>query len=114
MARYPDGVTADTVGFHEFDFLYGNNFLALPWQGTSADMRELALQETQNAPVSPFMGFVADLSDMSNTLASLSATKTEYYNRRPHKSSCPFMSANLRNAVLHTGPTEEPGRQWKW
>ncbi len=81
MARYPDGVTADTVGFHEFDFLYGNNFLALPWQGTSADMRELALQETQNAPVSPFMGFVADLSEMSNTLASLSATKTEYYNR---------------------------------
>ena len=40
--------------------------------------------------------------------------KTEYYNRRPHKSSCPFMSANLQNAVLHTGLIEELGRQWKW
>lgn len=56
-AAYPEGKDESSVAYHTADFLYGNYFNALPWQGNGADFREIALEDLKAAPVSPYLGF---------------------------------------------------------
>ena len=78
VAHFPEGVSAPDARYHKTEFAYGNYFNLLPWEGNSADFRELAWEYMENFTVSPYMGFTADLSELSNTIAALSTTKSKY------------------------------------
>lgn len=78
-ACFPDGVTAKTVTYHSTDFMYGNYFSCLPWEGQGADFRDRALDYLKSAPVSPYLGFNCDLSDMTNTQTAINSVYQEYY-----------------------------------
>lgn len=78
VAKYPDGMDAASSGYHNNDYSFANQFLMLPWDGASADFRELALEDMNNAPVSKYAGFAIDLSDIPSEVAALSTIKSEY------------------------------------
>ena len=77
-ADYPEGVDANSVRYHTADFLYGNYFNAHPWKGNGADFRQRAKQALDAAPVSPYLGFAADTSSLSNIIASITAVRDQY------------------------------------
>ena len=69
-AVYPEGVTSDSVAYHMGDYLNGNQFITIPWDGSGADLRDVQ-QEFQNGLVfSPYMGFNADTSEVSTEITS--------------------------------------------
>ncbi len=70
QAAYPEGVTADTVGYHTSDFLYGNQILIAPWEGSALDIREQQQAEMDNAERSKYMGFSVDNTGLENTIAA--------------------------------------------
>ena len=70
QATYPEGVTADTVGYHTSDFLYGNQILIAPWEGSALDIREQQQAEMDNAERSKYMGFSVDNTGLENTIAA--------------------------------------------
>jgi putative aldouronate transport system substrate-binding protein len=78
IAKYPEGVTADTVAYHTSDFLYGNQFLVYPWEGDSASLREEQKKELETAEISPYLGFTCDLTNISNELTAISNVIGEY------------------------------------
>lgn len=75
---FPDGVDAKNVRYHTVDFLVGNAFLALPWQGQGKDFRTKAAESLASAPVSPFLGFVPNLTSLANELAAMQAANDQY------------------------------------
>ena len=77
-AVFPEGVDESNTTYHSNDFLYGNFFNCLPWKGQGADFREQAKAYLDGAPISPYLGFAADTSGLSNTIAALT-TVTERY-----------------------------------
>ncbi|HHV12168.1 MAG TPA: extracellular solute-binding protein [Clostridiales bacterium] len=78
VAKYPEGVTADTVAYHTSDFLYGNQFLVYPWEGDPADIRDQQLAELKSAEISPYLGFSCDLTNISNELTAINNVIGEY------------------------------------
>jgi putative aldouronate transport system substrate-binding protein len=70
QATYPEGVTADNVGYHTSDFLYGNQILIAPWEGSALDIREQQQTEMDNAERSKYMGFSVDNTGLENTIAA--------------------------------------------
>lgn len=78
-ADFPEGVTAENVRYHSTDFMYGNQFLCLPWAGQGADFRQVSYDYLKDSPISPYMGFVFDQSDMTNTVTALSSVYQKYY-----------------------------------
>lgn len=78
LACFVDGESADNAAYHTVDFLYGNQFLVYPWEGSDADLREQAMEEMNEAPVSEFLGFSCDTSELSTALSSIINTLNEY------------------------------------
>ncbi len=78
IARYLDEKDADSTAYHTVDFIYGNQFLIIPWDGNEADLREKAKLEMNEAPVSAFLGFSCDTSDISSELSAVINTLNEY------------------------------------
>lgn len=81
IARYPDGVDSKSVQYHSYDYLTGNCMNALPWEGTSADFRDLCRQEMANAPLGKYYGFLMDTADLDNVVAAVSSVQSEYNKR---------------------------------
>lgn len=81
-ATYPDGVDADSVAYHNRDFLLGNYFLAAPWtdNGYGSDFRQVAMDELKSAPVSRYLGFNADVSALTNEITAVTNVINEYIN----------------------------------
>ena len=77
-ATYPDGVDAMTVGFHNSDFVVGNYFNCLPWEGQGADFRAEAYENLKAAPISPYLGFAVDQSELANAMSALNAIDDEF------------------------------------
>ena len=75
---YPEGLDANTVEYHEPDWMLGNQFNVLPWKGNGADYRQVAAQENVNSVISPYLGFALDTSKLETTVASLSAVRDQY------------------------------------
>ncbi|MGI6333849.1 MAG: DUF3502 domain-containing protein [Saccharofermentanales bacterium] len=75
---FPDGIDAQSVRYHTVDFLVGNGFLSLPWQGQGANFREEGKKILAAAPVSPYMGFTPALSDLTNEVATITAVNDQY------------------------------------
>ena len=78
VATFPEGVTADNVEYHSADFLYGNYFADYPWEGTSADFRNEAKAFLDAAPISPYLGFNMDMSELTNVITALTGIKQKY------------------------------------
>ena len=78
-AAYPEGVTAETVGYHTGDFLYGNTMTVLPWDGEGSDtIRERQMAENEEVEKSPFLGFAVDSEPVSTTIAACKNVIDQY------------------------------------
>ena len=69
-AVYPEGVDSDSVQFHMGDYLNGNQFITIPWEGSGADFREVQKEFQKGLVFSPYMGFNADTSEVTNESTS--------------------------------------------
>lgn len=78
VAYYMDGEDANSCGYHTSDFQFGNQFLVLPWDGQSADFRELAKAEMDNAKFSKYLGFSCDTSNIENAITSVTNVVAEF------------------------------------
>ena len=78
VAAYPDNVTAANVTYHSVDFMYGNYFNALPWEGNTADFRQVSMDNLLAAPVSPYLGFAINLGDLSDVVAMQYSVNDQY------------------------------------
>lgn len=78
VAYYMDGEDANNCAYHTADFLYGNQFLVLPWEGQSADFRELAQEEMDSAVRSKYLGFSCDTTGIQNEITSISNVLDEF------------------------------------
>ncbi len=76
QAAYPEGVTE--VPYHASDFLFGNMFLTLPWYGDGADFRQVCQDVEKAGVISPYMGFTADTSEVTNEISALTNVIQEY------------------------------------
>lgn len=77
-ADYPEGKDASSVAYHTADFLYGNYFNAHPWKGNGADFREVAYAALESSPVSPYLGFAVDQSELTTTIAAITSVVDKY------------------------------------
>ena len=78
IAKFPEGVTSESVAYHTSDFLYGNQFATYPWEGSPEGIRETALEEMENAPLSKYLGFSCDTTSVANELTAISNVIAEY------------------------------------
>ena len=78
VAGFLDGQDANTCPYHTSDFIYGNQFLALPWDGQGSDFRQTSMEDMLAAPASAYLGFSCDTSDIENELTAITNTINEY------------------------------------
>lgn len=78
VAYFMDGEDATTCAYHTNDFLYGNQFLVLPWDGQEANLREVAAEEMENAQMSAYLGFSCDTTSIANELTALTNAISEF------------------------------------
>ena len=81
MAVYPDGVTSDSCQYHMGDYLNGNQFITIPWEGSGADLREVQQAFQDELVYSPYMGFAADTDAITET-ATACFSITEQYRKQ--------------------------------
>ncbi|MBR2123185.1 MAG: extracellular solute-binding protein [Lachnospiraceae bacterium] len=77
-AAYPEGIDPSNVKYHSVDFLLGNYFNALPWQGNGADFRQRAYDFLKGSETSPYIGFAINLGELQNTLTGLNSVYEKY------------------------------------
>ncbi len=78
VATFVDGQDANSVAYQTADFMFGNQFLALPWEGQSADFRDIAKEEMDSASESKYLGFSCDTSNIQNQLSAIANVIAEY------------------------------------
>lgn len=77
VAKYPEGMDTGSV-YHIPDYMGPNYFAILPWDGTSADFRQVAEDYLKSAEISPYMGFAADQSELTNIVTGISSAFEEF------------------------------------
>jgi putative aldouronate transport system substrate-binding protein len=75
---YPPDLTAQTVPYHNVDFLCGNQFITRVWEGNPPDLRKIAIEENKSAVKSPLMGFSFDPTPVQNEYAAMSNVVAQY------------------------------------
>lgn len=81
LADYPQGVTADTVTFHNgLGWAQPNQFLAHIWTGNDPDIWNKYGTFNDSAKVSAALGFCADLSTLADQVSACNAVLSEYGN----------------------------------
>lgn len=76
VAKYIEG--NETPAYHTNDFIYGNQFLILPWEGMDKDIREQSLAATRNCKLSAYLGFSCDTSLVTNELSAIINVISQY------------------------------------
>ncbi len=77
---FPEGVdTSNTSYYFNAAFAVGNYFLLKVWEGNSPTLREDALEANKNAPLSEYMGFAFDNTNVKNEITAATAVYQEYY-----------------------------------
>lgn len=77
VANFPKGVTSNDVQYHSNDFLWGNSFIALPWDST-ADQRVTSKANMEASQKSPFLGYSCDTTGISNELTAIQNVLSKY------------------------------------
>lgn len=80
-------VNGEEGAYHSDDFLFGNQFITLPWQGDGADFRERCAEVEAAGTVSKYLGFTADTSSVSNEIGAVTNVIAEYKGQ-VHTGSC--------------------------
>lgn len=75
-ACYIDG--NETPAYHTNDFLYGNQFITLPWHDSEENIRQRAEAAMINSVISAYMGFSCDTTAVTNELSAISNVLGEY------------------------------------
>ena len=78
VATFPEGIDQNNCAYHTADFLYGNQFNVLPWEGQSSDFRTITQQEMAKAPTSAYLGFSCDTTAVQSEIAAVSNVLGEY------------------------------------
>lgn len=76
---FVDGQDVNSVRYHNKDYVYGNYFLALPWEGQGADFREISRENLSTYSPSPYLGFTPNLAGLENAIAALNSVYMEYH-----------------------------------
>ncbi len=76
VAKYPEGQTE--ASYHLFDYSVPNQFLVLPWDGDTADMRERSLENMNSGKISPYLGFSCDTTAFSVELSAINNVYDEF------------------------------------
>lgn len=76
VAKYIEG--NETPAYHTNDFVYGNQFLILPWEGMAKDIREQSLEATRNCELSAYLGFSCDTSSVTSELSAIINVISQY------------------------------------
>ena len=77
--NYPEGVTADTCGYHQnVGWILPNQFNSHVWAGTPSNVWDLYEEETQAAVKSKAFGFTADISSVQTEYDQCNAVRTQY------------------------------------
>lgn len=70
-ASFPEGKDANSVGYHSQAFLYGNYFIAHPWEGSyTLDELKEAQDNLNNLEPSKYFGCIADTSSVTNDVTA--------------------------------------------
>lgn len=78
VAKFPEGVTAETVTYHMSDFLNGNQFITTPWVDNGADFRKEQKAAENEATVSKYMGFSFNAEGVENELTACYNVEEQY------------------------------------
>ena len=79
VAKYPEGVDANSVGYHSQSFLFGNELQAYPWDGSTPENQENAMDFYMNRMEIPeYFGFVADTDAITNEITACYNATLEY------------------------------------
>lgn len=80
LAAYPEGVDANSVGYHnDFGWAYPNQFAGHAWEGNPSDIWEQYDVYNNSATPSNAFGFSFDATVVTNEIAQLSAVYEQYY-----------------------------------
>lgn len=71
-------VNGEEGAYHSDDFLFGNQFITLPWQGDGADFRERCQEVEAAGEVSQYLGFTADTSSVTNEIGAVTNVIAEF------------------------------------
>ena len=77
-ATYPEGVDSDSCLFHMGDYLNGNQFITLPWEGSGADFRDVQKAYQDELVYSPYMGFAAETDEVSEAATACFSIIEQY------------------------------------
>ncbi len=78
VAGFMDGQDANTVAYQTADYMFGNQFLALPWTGQDADFRTEQKADMDAVTQSKYFGFSCDTSSIQNELSAVANVISEY------------------------------------
>lgn len=78
IGKFPEGISPENVAYHTSDFLYGNQFVTVPWEGSPDSIRQIAMEEMDNAPLSNYLGFSCDTTGVANEMTAISNVISEY------------------------------------
>lgn len=79
MAAYPEGVDAQSVGYHnDFGFVYPNQFAGHPWTGNPADIWDQYAEYNSSLMVSKAYGFTFDSRPVATEEAQLNSVEEQY------------------------------------
>ena len=78
LATYPEGESEATVAYHTGDFLYGNQMMIIPWEGSPVDIRQQQQAIMDTAVVSPYMGFTLSNEGLENTVTACVTARKQY------------------------------------
>ena len=80
LLDYPEGVDANTVGYHlGAGWILPNQFVCTPWASDGKDIYEKVAKYNTTAVVSKLLGFVFDSSPVADEVAACQVVYDTYY-----------------------------------
>jgi len=78
VIKYPDGVTGETVGYKNYSWMHGNQFLSYVFEGDDPDVYKKMDEFNKSAAKSKALGFTFDGDSVKNEIAACNAVLEQY------------------------------------
>ena len=80
LLDYPEGMNADSVGYHlDAGWILPNQFVCTPWCTSGADVYDKIIAYNETTTVSKALGFSFDVSETSDIVAAVTNVHNKYY-----------------------------------
>lgn len=80
LLDYPEGMNADSVGYHlDAGWILPNQFVCTPWYTSGADVYDKIIAYNETTTVSKALGFSFDVSETSDIVAAVTNVHNKYY-----------------------------------